>query len=284
LFYDTRALGIHEVNYTNQTIIFFMSSYVNLDQYAGSNSVELSAESANLFIQIPTWEKCLASFNKACAGCRSENQIGGNLEAIVTRLKSFYDKQLKLYFTSLGESDFKTAADIVEQLSSIGISTDNSGLSHNPGKYLKDLERILNLPNTTFSSMEMSQSEWQDGYRQDAKDIASLGILPKASLRVMRNGAISGTPFNINGTGLEQNLPEYLTEISGGVEPATIILRSNQTKNGRNLTRSTILAREDLIRTNPDLVAPKKAYPELRDNIGLEGQNINNFGELVETF
>jgi hypothetical protein len=261
-----------------------MSSYVNFDQYVESNPTESLNTSAEYFIQIPTWKKCLASFNKACAGCRSENQIGGNLEAIVTRLKSFYDKQLKLYFTSLGESDFKTAADIIEQLSVIGISTDNSGLSHNPGAYLRDLERILGLPNSTFSSMEMSQSEDQNGYSQDAKDIASLGILPKASLRVMRNGTISGTPFNINGTSLEQNLPEYLTDISGGVEPATIILRSNQTKNGRNLTKSTVLTREDLILKNPDLVAPKKAYPELRDNIGLEGQNINNFGELVETF
>jgi hypothetical protein len=261
-----------------------MSSYVNLDQFLESNSIELPNKGKELFIQIPTWEECRASFNKACAGCRTENQTGGNLEAIVTRLKSFYDQTTSRYWTSLGESDFKTAADMAEQLSVIGIGGDNSGLSHNPGKYLKDLERILNLPNTTFSSMEMSQSEWQDGYIQDAKDVASLGILPKASLRVMRNGAISGTPFNINQSNLEQNLPEYLTDISGGVEPASIILRSNQTKNGLNLTRSTILAREDLIRSNPYSVAPKKAYPELRDNKGIEGQNINNYGELVETF
>ena len=257
-----------------------MSSYINFDSLP---QVE-SKNNQELFLQIPTWEKCLASFNKACAGCRSENQVGGDLPAIITKLKSYYDQQIGIYFTSLGESNFEKAADIVEMLSSIGITTENTGLSHNPGKYLKDLERILNLPNTTFPSMEMSQSLWQDGYRQDAKNVASLGILPKASLRVMRNGAISGTPLNLNESNLEEKLPEYLTEISGGVEPATIILRPNQTKNGRNLTRSTVLVREGLARSNPELVAPKKAYPELQDNNGLAGTNINNYGQVVSTF
>ncbi len=257
-----------------------MSSYINFDPLP---QVE-SKNNQELFVQLPTWEECKASFNKACEGCRSENQVGGDLPAIMTKLETFYNQQIGLYFTSLGESNFETAADIVEKLSAIGLTIENTGLSHNPGKYLKDLERVLNLPNATFPSLEISQSLWQDGYRQDAKDVVSLGILPKASLRVMQNGSISGTPLNLNEPNLDEKLPEYLTEISGGVEPATIILRPNQTKNGRNLTRSTVLVREDLTRSNPELVAPKKAYPELQDNNGIAGTNINNYGQAVSTF